>query len=194
MSPISGGTPGGPPPKAPMAPKDLGPPLAAPSRAMHGLGADKKELARESEEDRSAAERSKAPADEHDFGASEDSPSGISLGRASSTTATPPSSPYLAALGQLARELDAQARGRADLTAIRLLRQRIVEWTEDLRSVGDSPEVAAAVEQLVQRLSAALATATQIVAEAIAVAAELSKLAAGHPPPPRPSGRAAFWK
>lgn len=105
----------------------------------------------------------------------------------------PASSPYLAALGQLARELDAQGKGRGDLAAIRLLRQRLVEWVEDLRSVGDAPEVADAVERLVLRLSSALA-ANNAAAEAVAVAAELLQLAAGAAPPPKPSGRAAFWK
>jgi hypothetical protein len=104
-------------------------------------------------------------------------------------------------LGNLARELEAQGRGRADATAIRLLRQRLVEWVEDLRSVVeargrmeiDAPALAGAVEQLVQRLSAALASATALAAEAVAVAVELGKLAAGAPPP-RTSGRPAFWK
>jgi hypothetical protein len=98
---------------------------------------------------------------------------------------------YLAQLGVLARELDGQGRGRADVAAIRLLRQRLAEWIEDVRSVGSHDAVALAVERLVQRLSAALAAGTQLAAEAIAIAAELSRLASGGAPP---SGRAAFWK
>jgi Ca-activated chloride channel family protein len=98
---------------------------------------------------------------------------------------------YLATLGALARELDAQGRGRADVGMLRLLRQRLNEWVEDLRSVGDANDLADAVEHLVQRLSAALAGAN-VAAEAIAVAAELAKLAAGATPPKKP-GR-AFWK
>jgi hypothetical protein len=102
-------------------------------------------------------------------------------------------SPYLVKLGTLARELEAQGRGRADAAAIRVLRQRLTEWIEDLRSVGGQDDLAAAVELLVQRLSAALALATDLVTETLAVAAELAKLAAGTPPP-RKQGRVAFWK
>lgn len=107
------------------------------------------------------------------------------------TNAPADRSPYLIALDALARELDAQGRGRADTAAIRLLRQRLTEWVEDLRSVGASSDLAAAVEQLIQRLSAALALSTTLAAEAIAIAAELAKLATGAPPPRQ--GR-AFWK
>ena len=102
-------------------------------------------------------------------------------------------SAYLVHLEALARELDAQGRGRADAAVIRLLRQRLAEWVEDLRSVGGPDDLAAAVEQLVQRLSAALAVATQIATEAIAIAAELAKFASGTTPP-RKRGRVAFWK
>ena len=52
--------------------------------------------------------------------------------------------------------------------------------------------LAAAVERLVQRLSAALAAGGSLAAEAIAVAEELGKLAGGATPP-KPPGR-AFWK
>ena len=103
-------------------------------------------------------------------------------------------SPYLTQLAVLANELAAQAHGRADATVIRLLRQRVTEWVEDLRSVGGHDALADAVEHLVQRLSAALTLATDLVSEAIAVAAELAKLASGVSPPPRKSGRLAFWK
>ena len=101
-------------------------------------------------------------------------------------------SAYLTQLEVLARELDAQGRGRADTAAIRLLRQRLTEWVEDLRSVGGQAALADAVEHLVQRLSAALALATELASETIAVATELARLAGGTPPPAK-KGR-AFWK
>jgi len=102
------------------------------------------------------------------------------------------SSAYLVQLGALARELDAQGRGRADAAAIRLLRQRLTEWVEDLRSVGGQDELAVAVEHLVQRLSAALVLGTDLASESVTVAAELAKLAAGTLPAKR--SRLAFWK
>jgi len=107
-------------------------------------------------------------------------------------TQTLAASPYLATLEQLARELEAQGLGRADTTAIRLIRQRLTELVEDLRSVGDASDLADAVEHLVQRLSAALALGNDIAGESVVVAVELTKLAAGTLPPRKP-GR-AFWK
>jgi len=101
---------------------------------------------------------------------------------------------YLVSLATLARELEAQARGRADGAAIRVLRQRLTEWVEDVRSVGSHDELATAVERLVQRLSAALAAGVAIVSEALAVAGELAVLAAGGPPTPTKRSRLAFWK
>jgi Ca-activated chloride channel family protein len=98
-------------------------------------------------------------------------------------------SAYLAALGKLAIELEATASNAA---IVRLVRQRLAEWVEDVRSVGGNDELATAVEHLVKRLSAALALGGSIEAEARAVAAELGKLAAGTPPPR--GGRVAFWK
>ena len=107
-------------------------------------------------------------------------------------TGDQPTGAHLAKLGELARELQAQASGRADAAMLRLLRQRLTEWVEDVRSVGAGGVLADAVEQLVQRLSAALALATDLATEALAVAGELAKLAAGTPPPSK--GRVAFWK
>ncbi|HEU0034814.1 MAG TPA: VIT domain-containing protein [Kofleriaceae bacterium] len=102
---------------------------------------------------------------------------------------------YLVKLGTLARELEAQLRGTPDAVAIRLVRQRLVEWIEDLRSVGGQAELADAVERLVQRLSAALVLTTDATTELRAIAAELQQLASGSlPPPPRKQGRVAFWK
>lgn len=113
------------------------------------------------------------------------------------------STAYLAQLAQLARELAAQAAGRCDAAVIRLLRQRLTEWVEDVRSVGGNPALAGAVEAQVLRLSAALAAPPNLVAEATAIAVELAALAAGAPPPETPEtpktpgkkkSRLAFWK
>lgn len=102
---------------------------------------------------------------------------------------------YLVQLAQLARELAAQATGRGDAGAIRLLRQRLTEWVEDVRSVGGSHELADAVEELVKQLSTALAAPANLVTEATAIAGELARLAAGAPPPPaKKKSRLAFWK
>jgi hypothetical protein len=112
---------------------------------------------------------------------------------ASRESELPPSSAHLTKLAGLARELAAQANGSADVTALRRLRERLVEWLEDVRSVGSSARFAAAVERVVQRLSAALALGTGLAAEAGAVATELARLASGPAPAPT-HGRVAFWK
>jgi Ca-activated chloride channel family protein len=102
---------------------------------------------------------------------------------------------YLAQLAALARGLAGEASGRCDAAAIRLLRQRVTQWIEDVRSVGGSHELVSAVEELVTRLSAALAAAATLASEAAAVAAALAALAAGTPPPPaNKRSRLAFWK
>lgn len=105
---------------------------------------------------------------------------------------------YLVSLGDLARELDARARGTADLATLRILRQRLSEWIEDLRSVGTHDALASAVEDIVHRLSAALAAGTSIAGTVAALAGELAALAAGAPVPaptaPKPGSRLAFWK
>jgi hypothetical protein len=101
-------------------------------------------------------------------------------------------SAYHGKLDTLARELEAQGRLSADAAILRVLRQRLTEWVEDVRSVGGYDDLAAAVERLVQRLSAALAGGGSLASEALAVAAELQKLAAGGTPPPAP--KRAFWK
>ena len=92
---------------------------------------------------------------------------------------------YLASLAELARAL-----ATAPTPALRLIRQRLAQWVEDVRSVGGHDHLAAAVEKLVTRLAAAIASAS--VDEPRAIATELAKLATGTPPP-APS-RAAFWK
>ena len=93
---------------------------------------------------------------------------------------------YLTTLAELARELQA----KVGTPAIRLVRQRLREWIEDVRSVGLDEALAAAVEQLDQRLSAAIASHQD--AEVRTIATELARLATGAPPP-KPS-RLAFWK
>ena len=117
-----------------------------------------------------------------------------SLERERAVAPEPIGAAYLENLATLARELDAQARGRADRAAIRVLRQRLVEWVEDVRSVGTSDEIASTVERLVQRLSAALAADATLVDEALAVAASLASLAGGGTPAPTKGSRVAFWK
>jgi hypothetical protein len=102
----------------------------------------------------------------------------------------PTADAYLVQLGQLARELEAHAKG-PNAGAIRLLRQRLTEWVEDLRSVGTHGDLAAAVEQLVARLTAALG-GTDLQTEAADIAKELAQLAGGAPPPKK--SRLAFWK
>jgi hypothetical protein len=100
---------------------------------------------------------------------------------------------YLLQLAQLARELAAHAAG-PNVASIRMLRQRLTEWIEDLRSVGAQSALADAVEKLVQRLAAALA-GTDLGREATAIADELATLAGGAPPPePAKKSRLAFWK
>jgi Ca-activated chloride channel homolog len=102
---------------------------------------------------------------------------------------------YLAQLGELARGLEGEATGRVDVAAIRRLRQRLVQWIEDVRSVGGNDDLASAVEALVERLVAALAAQATLAAEAAEIAGELAKLAAGAPPPPpKQKSRLAFWK
>jgi Ca-activated chloride channel homolog len=98
---------------------------------------------------------------------------------------------YHTKLGTLARELEAQGRLSADAAMLRVIRQRLAEWVEDVRSVGGYDALAAAVERLVQRLSAALAGGGALGTEATAIAAELTKLAAGAQPPKQSR---AFWK
>jgi Ca-activated chloride channel family protein len=92
---------------------------------------------------------------------------------------------YLTALAELARALAA-----APSTALRLIRQRLAQWVEDVRSVGGHDHLATAVEHLVTRLTVAIASAS--VDEPRAIATELEKLATGATPPA--SSRPAFWK
>jgi Ca-activated chloride channel family protein len=106
----------------------------------------------------------------------------------------PTHNPYFEQLENLARELESLARGGANPTAMRMLRQRLAEWVENLRSTGGTADLAAAVEALALRLTTAIASA-DLATEALAIAGELAQLATGAPPPPAPKkSRAAFWK
>jgi hypothetical protein len=99
-------------------------------------------------------------------------------------------------LARLAVELEAQIAGGCDAAAIRLVRQRLTQWIEDLRSVGGSRELAEAVAALVRRLSDALAAPINLAAELAAIADELARLATGAVPPDTGSkpSRPPFWK
>ena len=101
---------------------------------------------------------------------------------------------YLAQLGALAAELEHQAAGRCDPTAIRMLWQRLRQWIEDLRSMNGNSDVVNAVEALAQRLLEALAAPAKLATEVTAVVEALSRLATGAPPPPEKKNRLAFWK
>ena len=98
-------------------------------------------------------------------------------------------------LAALATALAAQGRGGFASAPIRLLRLRLVEWVEDVRSVGGHDAIAAAVEALVAQVTAAIAGGQA--AAVLAVAEALAALGAGASPPPGeapPTGRVAFWK
>jgi Ca-activated chloride channel family protein len=97
------------------------------------------------------------------------------------------SSAYLITLGTLARELEGHARANA-VPRIRLVRQRLAQWVEDVRSVGGLDTLASKVEELAKRL------ATASMDQAIAIAGELAALAAGTAHATKPPGRGAFWK
>ena len=103
---------------------------------------------------------------------------------------------YVRRLVELAVDLEALIADGCDGAAIRLVRQRLTEWIEDLRSVGGSRELAEAVEALVRRLSDALAAPMNLAAELEAIADELTKLATDSLP--RDAGtkptRPPFWK
>lgn len=119
----------------------------------------------------------------------------LDMGSAAPNSGAAPDA-YLAQLAQLGQELATQARGRLDAAAIRVLRQRLTEWIEDVRSVGHASPVAARVEVLVQQLTAQLA-APLVAAQVLAIALELENLAKGGTPPvtpPAPTSRGSFWK
>jgi hypothetical protein len=96
---------------------------------------------------------------------------------------------------KLAVELERAAAAGGDAGAIRLLRQRLAQWVEDVHSVGKLDELAGAVEELIQRLSGALAALVELAAVTTAVASDLAALATrASAPPPQQTRRPAFWK
>lgn len=102
---------------------------------------------------------------------------------------------YLVQLAALASELAALASRGGDPVAIRLVRQRLAQWIEDLRSVGGGVDLASAVEELSAQLTAALSAGSNLVTQVQAIAAELLRLAGGETPPPaKKTSRLAFWK
>ena len=95
--------------------------------------------------------------------------------------------PYLTQLSELARALGAAS----DLQQRHRLRQRLLEWLEDVRSVGLTA-LAASVAPVGDRLASALAT--NDVAALATIAAELAAIAGAVPPSPTRPNRLAFWK
>jgi Ca-activated chloride channel family protein len=113
---------------------------------------------------------------------------GISRG----APAISPVQSYLDKLAAFVRDIEI---GIAQPPRLRLIRQRMIEWVEDVRSVGGFDDLASAVETLVTRLSDALVTAALDGHVVAAIAAELRSLAEGSPPPGAPpKSRVAFWK
>lgn len=104
---------------------------------------------------------------------------------------------YLRQLAHIAVDLAALAKAGCAPGAIRMLRQRLTQWIEDLRSVGGDRDLATAVEDLVARLTAALAAPATLRDDVTAVAdalAVLAVLASDGQPPSRPRSRGGFWK
>jgi Ca-activated chloride channel family protein len=97
-----------------------------------------------------------------------------------------PAPAHLRRLAALAADLGTQATSGCDAGALRRLRQRLVQWVEDVRSVGGDPTLAAAVEALVGRLSKAVDIRAHapaaVTAEVRAIADELARLAGGASP------------
>ena len=110
-------------------------------------------------------------------------------------TSVPVLKAYLHQLAVLAGDLADVAAAGCEPDRIRHVRQRLVQWIEDLRSIGGPRDLAAAVEDLVTRLSDALAASTTLLADVEAITAELAALGCGKAPPPlKPRSRPAFWK
>jgi len=97
---------------------------------------------------------------------------------------------------ELAKLAQALVAAGSDANAIRLVRQRIAQWLEDVRTMGGLDELADAVDALVRRLSAALSSGQDLAVEVTAVARELVALGSAPSPSPPPSkkSRLAFWK
>jgi Ca-activated chloride channel family protein len=95
---------------------------------------------------------------------------------------------YLRRLVVIAVELAAMA---SDPDRIRGLRLRLIQWIEDLRSVGGNRDLAAAVEDR-DPLVEAPSGSTVLSADVESIAVELAALGSGKSPPPK--SRPAFWK
>jgi hypothetical protein len=100
-------------------------------------------------------------------------------------------SAYLAKLATLARELAAEGQGAANLGKLRMLRQRLREWVEDVRSVGGFDSLADAVNRLALKLDDAIAAA-DVSTQVAAVATQLANIASNSGV--HSSGRREFWK
>jgi Ca-activated chloride channel family protein len=104
-------------------------------------------------------------------------------------------------LAALTTELRGLAAGSCDPVRVRQLRQRLLQWIEDVRSVGGEQRLAVAVEVLMHRLTAALAGPSSLVAEVSAIVATLGQLVTGSlgaVPSNLDAGagpaRSSFWK
>jgi Ca-activated chloride channel homolog len=198
--------------RAPMATRSRGVPMApmsqsAPTKAMTPAGASAPPRQAESDE---KAMASGGPPEEYSGAWPSAPPASPELGRslgmirvreevnpnAVLAKRRAVTNVYLTQLARLAVELEAQAKRDPDAQALRLLRERLTQWVEDVRSAGELDDLASAVDALVQRLSVALA-ATTLAADTIVIATELAALAGGATPPPQPArttGRVDFWK
>jgi Ca-activated chloride channel homolog len=102
---------------------------------------------------------------------------------------------YRTHLAYYASELTALvSAGSAAGDRIRAVRMRLVQWVEDLRSVGGPRDLASAVEELIEKLTAALAQPATLADAVTAVADELARLAIDEKPATPPGGRPPFWK
>jgi hypothetical protein len=102
---------------------------------------------------------------------------------------------YARQLPAFAVTLENLANGAIDPGQVRLLRQRLDQWVEDLCNAGGHGPLTIAVQALVERLTRALAEPNTLRAEIAAVAEELARLATSAPPPPvKKKSRLAFWK
>lgn len=97
---------------------------------------------------------------------------------------------YLTTLGDLARDLEVAANDN-DHRKLHAIYQRLVEWVEDVRSVGHT-QLAHTVALIAERLHQALAGNRHTLA--LAIVSELRTLAGGAPPANPPPARRAFWK
>ena len=183
---------GGPPPTSPSSePLPMGSPL--PRSTSLGSG-QARELRREiSEERRSRVQAFSASSQSRS--SSPPSSDAASLAAASTMSPAALSAVYGRQLPGFAMALENLANGAIDPGQVRLLRQRLDQWVEDLCNAGGHGPLTIAVQALVERLTRALAEPTTLRTEIAAIAEELARLAAGAPPPPvKKKSRLAFWK